>query len=190
MPRPPTHRVLLVLLALPVIAIAMVGIGGAFLPQQHSITRTVMLAAPPERVWELISNVQDQPRWRHDLKSVTMLPQVDGEEHWEEHAGMGSIPYVLTENDPNRRRVIKIADPNLSFGGTWTMTLEGVSSGNAAVGSSEVPAPTSSTLTITEDGVVRNVFFRFLGRFVFGFSGTIEQYEKDLAKALQTQTSR
>jgi uncharacterized protein YndB with AHSA1/START domain len=170
MPRPPTHRVLLVLLAIPLLAVAIVGIGGALLPQNHSVTRTIDLPAPPERVWELISNVQDQPRWRHDLKSVTMLPQIEGEEHWEEHASMGSIPYVLTENDLNRRRVIRIADPNLSFGGTWTMTLAG--------------APAGSTLTITEDGVVHNVFFRFLGRFVFGFSGTIEQYEKDLAKAL------
>jgi uncharacterized protein YndB with AHSA1/START domain len=182
--RPPTHRVLLALLAIPVLAVAIVGIGGALLPEQHSVTRTVTLPASPERVWEIISDVQGQPRWRHDLKSVTMLPAIDGAEHWEEHAGMGSIPYVLTESDPNRRRVIKIADPNLSFGGTWTMTLSGISSGNAAVGTSDVPPPSGSTLTITENGVVHNVFFRFLGRFVFGFDTTIEQYEKDLAKAV------
>jgi uncharacterized protein YndB with AHSA1/START domain len=173
-PRRPSHRLLLILLAVPFALVAIIAIGGAMLPEEHSVTRSITLAAPPDRVWAVISDVQNQPRWRSDLKSVTILPDLDGRQHWEEHSSSGSIPYVLADSETDRKRVIKIADPNLAFGGTWTMTLTPV----------PADAPTSTTLTITEDGTVHNIFFRFLGRFVFGLSTTIEHYEHDLAKAV------
>jgi uncharacterized protein YndB with AHSA1/START domain len=184
-PRRPSHRLLLILLAVPFALVAIIAIGGAMLPEEHSVTRSITLAAPPDRVWVVISDVQNQPRWRSDLKSVTILANLDGQQHWEEHSSSGSIPYVLTDSETNRKRVIKIADPNLAFGGTWTMTLTPVPTGGGeAVGTSDVAAPTSTTLTITEDGTVHNIFFRFLARFVFGLSTTIEHYEHDLAKAV------
>ncbi len=176
MARRPSHRVLLILLAIPVAFVAIAAIVGAMLPEEHTVTRTITLDAPPDRVWAVISNVQDQPRWRHDLKSVSMLPNLDGREHWQENAGSGSIPYVLTDSETNRKRVVTIADPNLAFGGTWTMTLDPLPAAS--------PAPTSTTLTITEDGTVHNIFFRFLARFVFGLSTSIEHYEHDLARAV------
>jgi hypothetical protein len=84
---------------------------------------------------------------------------------------MGTIPQVLTENEPLTRRVVTIADPSLPWGGSWTYELE--------------PQGSQTQLTITEDGYVSNVFFRFMSRYVFGQASTLEQYESDLVKAMQ-----
>ena len=64
--------------------------------------------------------------------------------------------------------VLRIADPTLPFGGTWTYIVKA--------------APAGSTLTITEDGFVSNPLFRFMSRFVFGHYATIDTYLKNVAK--------
>jgi hypothetical protein len=72
------------------------------------------------------------------------------------------------EITPPRKLVSRIADPKLPFGGTWTFEI--------------TPTAEGSTLRITENGFVTNPVFRFLSRFVFGHTGTIESYLKSLAK--------
>ena len=37
-----------------------------------------------------------------------------------------------------------------------------------------------ASLTITEDGHISNAFFRFMSRFVFGYTSTMEAYLIDL----------
>jgi hypothetical protein len=44
-----------------------------------------------------------------------------------------------------------------------------------------------AALRVTEDGEVYNVIFRFMSRFVFGQTGTIERYLKDLGKKFGEQ---
>lgn len=64
---------------------------------------------------------------------------------------------------------MRIADPNLPFGGTWTYDL--------------VPGDQACSLTVTEDGEVYNPLFRFVSRFIIGHTATIDSY----LKALQTK---
>jgi uncharacterized membrane protein len=173
-------RLLLAVLVLFILVIGVAALLGWLLPEQHVVSRSVTLAASPEQVWQLISDVQDQPKWRKELKSVTMLPDYQPpnqppQQHWEEHAGMGTIPYVATVSDPPHHREVRIEGKDmggrdLGFGGTWTFDLHG--------------SATSTKLSITEQGSVHNIFFRFLSRYVFGYAGTIEQYEAQLAKAV------
>jgi len=42
----------------------------------------------------------------------------------------------------------------------------------------------ATRLTITEDGEVSNVFFRFMSRFVFGHTATLDSYLAALTKQL------
>jgi hypothetical protein len=44
--------------------------------------------------------------------------------------------------------------------------------------------PNGSRVRITERGEVRNVIFRFMARFVFGYTATMETYLKDLGGKL------
>lgn len=62
----------------------------------------------------------------------------------------------------------RITDPDGAFGGTWTYVL--------------VPDAGGTRLTITEDGEVYNPLFRFLSRFVFSQTETMEQYLADLGR--------
>lgn len=64
----------------------------------------------------------------------------------------------------------RIIDPDGAFGGTWTYVL--------------VPDAGGTLLTITEDGEVYNPIFRFLSRFVFSQTATIEEYLDDLGRRL------
>ena len=70
------------------------------------------------------------------------------------------------EETPPYRLVTKIADPKLPFGGTWTFEIE--------------PEPAGCQVAITEAGEIYNPIFRFMARFVFGYSGSIETYLKGL----------
>lgn len=80
----------------------------------------------------------------------------------------GTILYEVESVVPNKRLVTRIADPSLPFGGRWTYEV--------------LPGGDSTTLRITEDGEVYNPLFRFVSRFIFGHSATIEQYLRDVAK--------
>jgi hypothetical protein len=77
------------------------------------------------------------------------------------------------ESVPPNRLVTRIADPNQPFGGTWTFVIASSASG--------------STVTITENGWVSNVIFRFISRFVMGHHATMETYLKNVAKQLNEE---
>ena len=62
----------------------------------------------------------------------------------------------------------RIADKGLPFGGTWTLEITSEAGGAA--------------LRITEDGEIYNVIFRFMARYVFGYTSTIEGFLRDLGK--------
>lgn len=105
--------VLLVILLLP---IAVVVITGMMLPQAHTATLSLPLRQPPEAVYALIAG---PPTWRSTVRSYEPIGKIDGKPSWREvdqhnHA----ITYEEEETTPPTRRVTRIADKNLPFGGT------------------------------------------------------------------------
>jgi hypothetical protein len=80
--------------------------------------------------------------------------------------------YELVEDDPGHTFVTRIAAQNLGYSGSWTHEFEQV--------------PDGTRLTITENGEVTNLFFRFMSRFVFGHTATIDSYLKSLHKNLSS----
>jgi uncharacterized protein YndB with AHSA1/START domain len=155
---------ILVLVALFVIVLAV----GWSLPVRHQASRRAVYSAPPDAVYEAITNVSDFPKWRSKVKSVEVEPPVEGKRAFRERGSDGDILYVIDETTPPRRLVTRIADKALPFGGTWTYEL--------------TPEGTGTALRITEDGEVYNPLFRFMSRFVFGHSSTIDRYLTDLGK--------
>jgi hypothetical protein len=148
--------------------LALIVVIGALLPKKHRISRTVRFLQPAETVWDLMVG---PPTWRNDVKSYQELPPQDGHRMWRETDRHGqTIKYEAMESFPPRRMVVRIADPELPFGGTWTYELS--------------PAAGGCTLTITEDGEVYNPLFRFVSRFVIGHSATLDAYIKALDQKL------
>ncbi len=143
---------------------------GATLPVRHHASRTVTFTRPAEKVWAAITNVQDFPAWRGDVKSVQLLSPAGGKRSWKETGSNGSITYVAEEEVPQSRLVARIANPGLPFGGTWTYLVNTTASG--------------TTLQIKEDGEVYNPLFRFMSRFVLGHAATMDTFLKALGVRL------
>ena len=148
-----------VAVALLVIVVAVVG---AMLPKQHSASRTARVALPPEALYALLADVSQYPSWRAGLKSLERRPDKNGMPAWIEEAEGMKIPMRFERMEPPALLVARIDSTDLAFGGTWTYRI--------------APAPGGADLTITEDGEVYNVIFRFMSRFVFGHHATMDKF--------------
>jgi hypothetical protein len=146
------------------ILLILVAACGAMLPVRHRATRQARFRQSPEALYAILAG---PPDWRSDVKGYGALPDQDGRKQWWEQDGHGQkIRFELVEDSPPARRAVRIADRDLPFGGTWTFEIS--------------PSPGGADLRITEDGEVRNVFFRFVSRFVIGHTRSIETFFKDL----------
>jgi Polyketide cyclase / dehydrase and lipid transport len=143
---------------------------GVLLPKRHVASRALSLHRTPDEVWSTIHDVDGYAAWRPGLKRVERLPDADGRPRWKEVGAHGAVTYEIVESLRPSKMVTRIADPTLPFGGTWTYLVE--------------PAGDGSTVTITEHGEVYNPLFRFMSRFVFGHTATIDEYLAALRKRL------
>jgi hypothetical protein len=148
-----------------VVLIAIAAIIGALLPKEHTATRSAVIRKPLRDVHATIRDFASAPTWRGDVQRVEIL----GPTRFREHGKQGAVTYDVVEDTPNRL-VTRIADQNLGYSGSWTYRLE--------------PEGESTRVTITEDGVVSNVIFRCMSRFVFSNTATMEAYLAALAKHL------
>ena len=161
-------KIALILIALVVTLVLVVLVIGAALPKNHVVSRHIILRQPPAEVYAVIRDFGAAPKWRTDLERVEMIPTPDHHVRFREHGKQGAVTYELTEDRPGEKIVTRIADQDLGYSGTWTYTFQGTAAG--------------TRLEITEAGEVSNLLFRFLSRFVFGHSSTIEKYLTALGK--------
>jgi len=156
--------------------VALAALIGAFVPKQHTVTREASYQKSPEEIWEAITDYQRFPEWRKFITKVEPLAPVNGKPSWRELDTHGnSIPYEVVEWNPPRRLVTRIADPKLPFGGTWTFEV--------------IPLPAGATLRITENGEIRNVIYRFMIRYAFGYRITLDAYLKALGQKFDENVS-
>jgi uncharacterized protein YndB with AHSA1/START domain len=154
---------LAVVIGLPLVAAAI----GMFIPRDHEARMTIDLAAAPDRVWALVSDFANTPKWRSDVKSIVMEPS---NLRFTESSSMGDVTFEILTQEPPARQVVKVVDDNQPFGGTWTWQID--------------PNGSGSRVTITEAGFVKNPIFRALGAIFFSPTDSIASYLRALAKAL------
>lgn len=131
---------------------------GAMLPRRHEVSRSIVLRARPAEVYRTITDFANAPSWRRDVERVEILDRG----RFREHGAQGAVTYAVTRTDPDRLLVTEIVDRDLGYSGSWTYELAAEGDG--------------TRLTLTERGEVSNVVFRFLSRFVFGHTKTIDDY--------------
>lgn len=158
----------LIILGALVVAVIVVVAVGYMLPVAHVAVREARFAEPQDAVWSAITDVPAFPSWRADVTAVDTLPSRDGRKRWVEEAGGERITFEVVESEAPRKLVVRIADPSLPFGGSWTYLL--------------APSDGGTTLAITENGEVYNPIFRFMARYVFGHTATMEKYLASLGK--------
>jgi uncharacterized protein YndB with AHSA1/START domain len=148
--------------------IALMAVIGALMPKGHTASRSTLINKTPETLWQAMIDCAAFPQWRSDIKNIEVLPDRDGHRVWREDAKNGKMTLETIEASPPSRLVLKIADPDLPFGGTWTYELQA--------------SETGCRVTITEDGEVYNPIFRFMGRVFLSPTASIEAYLKALGK--------
>ena len=111
---------------------------GWLLPVRHVASRTATVAAPPERVFDVISRVDEYQTWWSEISRVEMLPSVGGRTRFRQDTSTGGIVMEVTESASPTRFVTRIDDPEQPFGGTWTWEL--------------APEGRGTKVTITERG--------------------------------------
>lgn len=162
-------KVMLILVPLLVGLIAAIGAFvamGAMLPRSHRAAMSLKLAASPEQVWNLVSDMPKVPSWWPEV--TALAKREDGV--WDQTIKSGwKMPLRVEEEAAPVRRVTRIADENLPFGGIWTFEI--------------VPEGGGCVLKITEDGEVKNALFRAMS-LLMGHEKTIKSYMTHAAKAL------
>ena len=155
----------LLIVAVLVVAAGIAALIGAMLPVRHHASRRARFRVAPDALYAVLAG---PPDWRTGVKSFGELPDQDGRKRWwEEDSHRQKVTFELVEDAPPKRMAVRIADQGLPFGGTWTFDIAPLDGGG-------------SDLRIAEDGEIYNVIFRFMARFVFGYTGSIEGYLRDL----------
>ena len=149
--------------------VAVVAVVGAMLPRDHKATSSILLKQPIDSVWSVIRNLGTAATWWPGLTLSERLPDVNGKERWHQKGGGFDMTAEISEDVPPTRMVnLIISKPGDPFGGKWIYQL--------------APESGGTRVTITEDGWVSNVIFRFMSRFVMGHYTTIDNYLAALAK--------
>lgn len=156
--------VILALLAV----VALIALMGSLLPVKHTAVQTTSFRQSPQQVWDIISG---PPTWRPEIQRYEVLSADGQARKWIEYGSHGQkITYEVVESEAPHKLVTRIADPHLPFGGSWTYDI--------------TPSGDGSSLTITENGEIYNPIFRFVSRFLQGYSATIDNYLKALHRKL------
>jgi hypothetical protein len=148
---------------------------GYALPVQHVAARAIELHQEPESVFALISDFKNEPAWRGDVQQVEMLPERNGLVRFREKSSHGAIPMIVVESTSPQRMITQIDGEHLPFGGRWVFEI--------------LPNSDGCRLNITERGEVYNPVFRFMSRYVFGYTGTMDGYLKSVARKFGESTT-
>lgn len=158
------------LVAALILAGGIVALLGSRLPKAHVATRSVVLPHPPSQVYAIARDFGSAASWRPDVKRIEVTQNAPGPVRFREEGKHGTVNYELAEDVPNTRMVTRILDTDLGYSGSWTYEFATEGAG--------------TRVTITENGEVSNVIFRFMAAHFFSPTDTIDGYLDALAKRL------
>jgi len=141
---------------------------GSRLPKTHTASRSILLHQSPDQVYALVRDFASAPNWRSDVKRIEVQTQPGERLHFREEGKNGTVNYELAEDVPSQRMVTRVLDTDLGYSGKWTYVF--------------TPENGGTRVAITEDGEVSNVLFRFMSRYFFGQTATLDGYLTSLAK--------
>lgn len=157
------------IIALLAIAAGVIALLGSRLPEKHIASRSILLRQSPQEVYAVVRDFGSAPAWRSDIERIEVT-SAGAPVRFREVGENGTVNYELVEDVPAQKMVTRILDTDLGYSGQWTYTFTAENGG--------------TRVTIQEDGEVSNVLFRFMSRYVFGHTATIDSYLTSLEKRL------
>ena len=94
-------------------------------PSVNVIRQAVVIEAPPEEVWKVVSDPRNLPRWNAHIRSVTGAPDRElrpGDSYWTELGAMGihvRVRSTVESVDRPRSAVVRISGPIRGVVRTW-----------------------------------------------------------------------
>ena len=158
--------------AVPFAAAALVAGVGALLPRDHVARADRIVPGPTAQVAAIVRDVEAYPRWRSSVERIEVVEPGEQGVRFVEHSGGDAIRFRLVEEVPERRFRSTIDDPDLPFGGYWTIALD--------------PEGQGTRVRIEEHGFVTNPIYRFFSTLVFGHEATMESWLGDLERVLRS----
>ena len=155
-------RILLIAVTALLVIVGLVLVIGAMLPRQHRATREITLNRSPREIYAVARDFGSAPSWRRNLLQVEWPEPVNGLVRFREVSKDGTVTYEVVEDAPGEKLVTRILDRDLGYSGSWIYEF--------------LPAENGAHVRITEDGDVSNILFRFVSRFVFGHTSTLDSY--------------
>lgn len=157
-------RIVLFVLFLAVLIVGTIYIWGSTLPKDFEASRTIVLDAPVEEVWEEISNIHQSAYVLSPVQKAEFLENnALGLPVWREYyTETRYITLELLKLESMEEVVIGIVDEGQGFDGTWTITLEPV-------------GEEQTELTLLEEGTIESPILRFITHYFFDLEMTLDQ---------------
>lgn len=157
----------LLILSLTLIGLAaLVFVAGLFLPPTREGRAQIEIAAPPERVIAVITDVARQPEWRDGLASI----EVD-RDGWVETTTRGEvIRFAWAEREPLKLALTFRSDAG--YHGAWQADLQ--------------PQASGTRVTVVERATIDNPLGRLIARLMFDPQAFATRY----LQALKTEAER
>jgi hypothetical protein len=149
---------------------------GSRLPREHVARVQVELPVPSTAVAARIRDVLNYPKWRRELRGVSLEQHSDGVLRYRETSKEYTLRFERTEPVPEQEFISRIINTDLPFGGHWEFSVATLSA-------------KSSRLTIAEHGFVDAPLWRFFSYYVFGHDTNLKRYADNLARSFADSKS-
>jgi uncharacterized protein YndB with AHSA1/START domain len=158
-------RIIIIVLVL----IALIFATGYILPAHTTHTRTIKLKQPPDKVFAVLDDIPNMPKWNRNMEKVVMLTPIDGKERSRQtFKGGMDMEITTTESSPPNHLVRVLGDTEGPFSGSWTYGITATPDGGSQV-------------ALTEQSEIPNPFFRVMIK-LFGPTKYMDGHLEDLAK--------
>jgi uncharacterized protein YndB with AHSA1/START domain len=139
---------------------------GLLMPSERSVTKTTLIDAVPELVFDVITDVESFPLWRSDLRSLTVDERGDRWKWTEVHHGGTTVRVHETVKEPLVGYTFAYENSS-GIGGSWSGTFE--PSGD-----------TRTKLNCTETVVVDNPLLRLPAFVLMNIGARLDVFLGDL----------
>jgi uncharacterized protein YndB with AHSA1/START domain len=160
---------LIVLLAL-VVLLGCIGFIGWLLPPTRAATAQRDIAAPPGKVWGVLTDLHRQSEWRPDLAAIEVMDPTVGKERWREK--------------PKHGPAMEFQTTSQVAGVSWEMKFSGSVEGRWSGRLKELPEG-GTRIEVEETVTVANPWKRLLARLFFDPQAIAEEYLANLARAVE-----
>lgn len=181
---------------------------GILIPESHIVSRTITYKTRPERLWHLLTHVQQYPSWRPKLDkvaidSITEATLDEGKRVvFVEHSKRHRRTVILHVEQQPLKTMLRVLEERITtavslrspvptrphvptFSGSWTFELKYPDQNLPNNTNTNKSASQVVQLKITEQGVIKKPLVRLSNMLLFGYHRRIDRFMKDLEKKIE-----